>query len=445
MKKLLVISFAIVMSCCAYASAPTPNNGDTLAPLLQKAMPAVVNIAVRGQMKGVQVQLGGNQPNISVKPKFAAVGSGVIVDANKGYIVTNAHVVKDAKIIIVTLNDKRRVQGKLIGADTKSDIAIVKINAKHLTAIPLGNSTKLKVGDYVTAIGNPFGLGQTVTSGVISGLNRSGLGIEGYENFIQTDAPINPGNSGGALLDMHGDLIGMNTAIISPYASGGGSVGIGFAIPVNMIKEVMSQIVKYGKVEHSLLGVIVQNISPALAEAFKFTGTEGALVAQVNPGSPADIAGLQQKDVIIKINNDKIRNATQVSNTIGLMRPKSKVSITILRAGKTLVLHAVTESMKKAKEEADKAPKSILSGLALENFSQLTNNQQTDGVRIMGVDDFSVAYSYGLRPGDVIVEAANQPVASIKELKRIAAQHPDKLLLRVQRGPGAGIYVVLER
>ncbi len=443
MKKLLVIFAAIAFATGIYAHIPAGAQ-NTIAPMLKNVMPAVVNVAVRGRLKGIHVQLDKKGPNVNVAPKFAGVGSGVIIDAKKGYIITNAHVVKDAKVIIVTLNDQRRLMGTVIGSDEKSDIAVIKINAKHLMAIPFGDSDTLKIGDYVTAIGNPFGLGQTVTSGVVSGLHRSGLGIEGFENFIQTDAPINPGNSGGALVNMQGQLIGINTAILSP-ADMGGNVGIGFSIPSNMSKTVVKQIIKYGKVEHSVIGVLVQNITPALADAFNLPNTDGALVAEVNPGSPAKTAGLKSEDVIIKINGKNVYTASQISNTIGLMRPGSKISIAILRNKKAKTLHAVTQSIKEAKKTAADNGKSILSGLALQNFSRLIDGKPVNGVRVVGIDDFSNAYSYGLRPGDVIVEAENQQISNMQQLKKTAAEHPNKLLLKTQRGPGSGIYVVLEK
>lgn len=444
MKKLIVILAAIIgLTANIYAGTPTKTNNATLAPMLKNVMPAVVNISVRGQLPPINVPIKPNQ-SVKVTPRFAGVGSGIIVDAKKGYIITNAHVVKDAKIIIVTLNDQRRLQGTLVGYDKKSDIAIIKIRAKHLSAIPFGDSDNLKVGDFVTAIGNPFGLSQTVTSGVVSSLNRSGLGIEGYENFIQTDAPINPGNSGGALIDMHGNLIGMNTAIISPYSSGG-NVGIGFAIPSNMCKNVMLQIIKYGKVEHSMLGVIVQSITPTLADAFNLHNTQGALISQVNPGTPAAIAGLQQEDIITKLNGKPVSTSFQVSNTIGLLRPGTKITLQILRNGKTKTIHAVTESMKKAKAEAKNAPKPLLAGLSLRNYNQLIDDKQITGVQIVDVNDFSVAFSYGLRPGDVILTANNQSITNIQQLKKIANANPDKLLLKIQRGHGSSIFVVLEK
>jgi serine protease Do len=448
MKKLFLAALLLVISL-AQANLPVAFSGKTMAPMLKNVMPAVVNISVRGIMAPMHVAYsaspGAPAQDVVVSPKFAGSGSGVIVDAKQGYILTNAHVVKDAKIIVITLKDGRTLRANFVGGDEMSDIAILKVNAKHLTAINLGDSSKLKVGDFVAAIGSPYGLNQTVTSGVISGLGRSDLGIEGYENFIQTDASINPGNSGGALVDMQGRLIGMNTAILSPDQSGG-NIGIGFAIPVNMCKSVMYQIVKYGKVEHSLLGVSVQNVTPSLEEAFHLPNTEGSLVAQVNPGTPAAKAGLRPKDVILKINNEAILNASQVSTTIGLMRPGTRVTLLIRRGRSTLTVNAVTMSLDKAKEMSARAPKQLLDGLVLKEYDQLENNRQVRGIQVKYVDDFSVAYSCGLRPGDVIIAANDKSIMTIEQLKKIASKNPDQVLLQVERGIGGGvIYLVLEK
>ncbi|KPJ67920.1 MAG: hypothetical protein AMJ43_02205 [Coxiella sp. DG_40] len=466
MKKITVVILCLLVNLLAINTYATTSSTaaalighNTLAPMLKKAMPAVVNISVRGQLPPIILpyeQIPDNlkpeapqpgmpfSPDIKVTPKFEGVGSGVIVDAEHGYILTNAHVVKDAKIIIITLNDGRHLEGKVLGADEPSDVAVIQVKAKHLDAISFADSDKLKVGDFVAAIGNPFGLSQTVTAGVVSGLGRSQLGIEGYENFIQTDAPINPGNSGGALVDMQGELVGINTAIVSPY-SVGGSVGIGFAIPSNMAESVMEQIIKYGKVEHSLIGIIVQNVTPSLSDALHLTNTKGALVSQVLPSSPADDAGIMVKDVIIALNGKSIDNAFQVGTTIGLLRPGTKINLKIIRNGKIENVYPVTISPKKVKEIQENVQKPLLNGLSLRNFNQLENDQQITGVQVIDVDEFSLAYSSGLRPGDVILSANEQSITNIDELKKTAARHPDSLLLKVNRKDGGDIFVVLER
>jgi serine protease Do len=442
----LTISFSI------YA-ALMPATDTSLSPVLAKTMPAVVNISVRGQLPPIRINIGSGGPmqnggnqgqQVQVTPRFEGAGSGVIIDARNGIILTNAHVIKDSKIIIVTLDDGRKMQGRILGADPSSDIAIIQINAKRLTAIPFGDSDEVKVGDFVAAIGNPFGLSQTVTSGVISAMGRGNLGIEGYENFIQTDAPINPGNSGGALINMQGKLIGMNTAIITPTPMGG-SIGIGLAIPSNMCKSVTEQVLKYGKIEHSLLGVVVQNITPALAETMKLPSTQGALISQVSSDTPAAKAGLQVGDVILKLNGKLVHSAYQVSTTIALLYPGTPISMEVLSNGKIKAVNTTTMSAKKEMQMQAAVQKPLLAGLSLRNFSQLVDNQEIAGVQILDVDDFSVAYSSGIRPGDVILAAAGQKVSNIAELKDIANKHPDSILLQVRRGTTGTMFTVLER
>lgn len=431
----------------ALASIPANLSNETLAPMLKQVMPAVVNLSVRGQLPSIHLPpLAEDMPGFKFTPKFSSLGSGVIVDAKNGYVLTNAHVIKDAKVIIVTLKDGRRLPGKLLGKDEKSDVAVVQIKAKQLEELKFGNSDDLNVGDFVATIGSPFGLNQTATSGVISALNRSDLGLEGYENFIQTDAPINPGNSGGALVNMKGELIGMNTAIIAPSGIGG-NVGIGFAIPSNMCKSVLQQIIKYGKVEHSILGVMVQNISPALADAMKLPDSKGALITQVNPDTPAAKAGIKTKDVVISVNGKPVRNAFQIRTMIGLMRPGSEVTLQVRREGKLRAVKAVTISVEKAKKQAESLDKPLLYGLSLKDFDLLDNTQHISGVEVLYVDDYSVAYSSGLRPGDIILSANNQPVTSINKLQEIAKKSPNRLLLKVKQGGilGGDIFLVLEK
>jgi serine protease Do len=418
----------------------------SLAPMLKDVLPSVVNIDVRGEFSIANLPMleqnkGKSKKNIPFNPKFEDLGSGVIIDADKGYIITNAHVIRDADSITVTLKDGRTVQAKVIGFDVPSDIAVIQIKTKRLTAITIGDSDKLNVGDFVCAIGSPFGLEQTVTSGVISGLERSNLGIEGYENFIQTDAPINPGNSGGALLNMKGELIGINTAIIAPAP---GSAGIGLAIPSNMAKGVTEQLIKFGKVKRGIMGVMVQEITPALAEVMGLKNTEGALISQALQGTPAYDAGLHSKDVIVKINDKPVHSATQVSNTISLMQIGSEAHLQVIRSGKPVDLKVKIADPEVLKKEQIEAPKLILSGLALKDFSQLIDNEQISGVQVLYVDDSSVAYSSGLRAGDVILSAQNHPVTTISELQEAAHKNPQQLLLEVKRGMGGSIFLVLE-
>lgn len=313
--------------------------GGTIAPMLEQVTPAVVNISVLSQAPQAEnpllrdpffrrfFNLPDQMPQS--RPQVSA-GSGVIVDARNGYVVTNNHVVENAQEIAVTLKDRRRLRAKLIGRDAATDIALLQIKAEGLTALPLGDSDRLQVGDFVVAIGNPFGLGQTVTSGIVSALGRSGLKIEGYEDFIQTDASINPGNSGGALVNFQGELIGINTAIIGPA---GGSVGIGFAVPVSIVRSVTEQLREYGEVRRGRLGVAIQDLTPDLAESMSLKGDEGALIAKIERGSPADSGGLRSGDVVIAVDGRPIRSATDFRNRIGLLRVGTPVQLTVMREG----------------------------------------------------------------------------------------------------------------
>jgi Do/DeqQ family serine protease len=325
----------------AQAGAPVPEVGGvvpSLAPMLARVTPGVVNIAVRGRVR--------EQNPLAQDPFFRrffdlpqgqqqeretqATGSGVIVDATRGYILTNGHVVENATRIEVTTKDNRRLTAKLVGRDSDTDVAVLQIPADNLTAVPMGESDQLQVGDFVLAIGNPFGLGQTVTSGIVSALGRSGLGIEGYEDFIQTDASINPGNSGGPLVNLRGQCVGINTAILAP---GGANIGIGFAVPIDMARRVMDQLIRYGEVKRGRIGVAIQDLTPDLAQAMSTTHTSGAVIARVEPGSPADRAGLHSGDLVVAVNGVAVRSGTELRNTIGLTRIGSDVDLTIDRRG----------------------------------------------------------------------------------------------------------------
>jgi Do/DeqQ family serine protease len=338
-----ILAFALVVSLLplpALAGMPVVGSDGqvpSLAPLVKQVTPAVVNIAVKGRVKVDNPMLSDpffrqffDLPEGPVEREVQAAGSGVIVDARAGYVMTNGHVVEHADAIVVTLKDNRRFNAKLVGVDSGTDIALLKIDAQNLTAMAIGDSDHLEVGDYVLAIGNPFGLGQTVTSGIVSALGRSGLGIENYENFIQTDASINPGNSGGALINLRGELVGINTAILAPS---GGNVGIGFAVPINMAKSVMQQIVAHGEVRRGRLGVQVQDVTPDLAEAMRLTVDGGAVVSQVEAGSAAKRAGLQAGDVILAVDGQPVRGASDLRNRIGLMPIGRNIDLTILREG----------------------------------------------------------------------------------------------------------------
>lgn len=409
----------------SFADFPPAVSGQpipSLAPMLEKVMPAVVNIS------SAQTQVSDNpllnDPffrrffNIPDR-KTQSRGSGVVVDATQGYVITNNHVIDNATEITVTLQDGHDLQAKVIGTDPETDVTLLKIPADNLTALPLANSDLLRVGDFVVAIGNPFGLGQTVTSGIISALGRTGLNIENYEDFIQTDASINPGNSGGALVNLRGELVGINTAIIAP---GGGNVGIGFAIPSNMVHQVTQQLVQFGKVQRGTLGITLQPLTTDLAAAFGLDNNKGAVVREIERGSPAQQAGLQPGDVITAINNQPISKVSDVRNRVGLLRVGDKVAITIIRKGRTLRLAAVlTDSGHLNGEEISE----YLAGALLKNT--------IDGVQVHEISKGSVAWRVGLRQKDMIIGINRQKVANLEDLKQLLARVSLPLTIRLLR------------
>src|SRR2546423_664908 len=341
----LMSGAAVVMPAppAAFAAAPIPELGGapvpSLAPMLARITPGVVGVSVRGRVREENPLLQDpffrrffNLPQRQQQEEreTQATGSGVIVDAQNGYILTNGHVVDNATKIEVTTKDNKRFTAKLVGRDTEADVAVLQIPAQNLTAVPLGDSDRLQVGDFVLAVGNPFGLGQTVTSGIVSALGRSGLGIEGYEDFIQTDASINPGNSGGPLVNLYGQVVGINTAILAP---GGGNIGIGFAVPINMARRVMDQIIRYGEVKRGRIGVAIQDLTPELAQAMGTQQTEGAVIARVESGSPAEQAGLRTGDLVVAANGTAVHSGTQLRNMIGLARIGDQVTLKVDRRG----------------------------------------------------------------------------------------------------------------
>ncbi len=425
---------------------------SSLAPMLQKVLPAIVNI--RAQIKitdfnmlaQLQKEQKDNDISGPIPDRVLSVASGVIVDADKGYILTNAHVVNDAQSVIVTLSDGHRYPAKIVGIDKPSDVALLQIKAKNLTAITISNSSTLKVGDAVAAIGNPFGLSQTVTSGIVSALGRTTLGIESYENFIQTDAPINPGNSGGALINMEGQLVGINTAILAPGRDngGGGSVGIGFAIPSNMAKSVMLQLIQYGDVKRGALGIAAQDVTPELATAFNLNVPKGAVISQVMLNSPAQKAGLEVGDVITAINGNEVKNGNDVVSVVAFMRVDSKAKLTIVRQNKPMTFNVTLSDPKKTKETSE-ATDPFLFGVSLKNFSLFSSiHGNVKGVLVVSVDEDSNAAHSDLHQGDVITSANQQKISSIEDLQKIANSAKQTLLLNVLRGPGA-VYLVINR
>jgi serine protease Do/serine protease DegQ len=425
-------------------SEPTPHNLPTIAPMLARVSPAVVNISVTGTMAVAQNglyndpffrQFFGLQGQQAPQEHFQAVGSGVIIDAAHGYVVTNNHVVKNAKTIQVTLKDHRTFTAKIVGTDPQTDIAVLKIPAQHLVAMPLGNSAQLRVGDYVAAIGDPFGVGQTATYGIVSALGRTGLGIENYENFIQTDASINPGNSGGALVNMAGQLVGMNTAILS---QSGGNVGVGFAIPVDMVRTIAQELINHGKVTRGELGVLVQNLTPSLAQAMGISVTQGAVVSEVLPGTPAQKAGLKAGDVIIKLNGEMVPSSSELRNKVAELGPNTKVELTYLRDGHPRTV-GVTLALKQARSASGSSSQAtgFLSGITVGPIPQDSPDYgQIRGVYLEQVQPGSEAASAGLQPGDIITSVDHRPVTNAAGLNAAVRSHQKgrPMLLTVRRG-----------
>jgi serine protease Do len=439
----LFFYYCMLFSINSYASTPPVNL--SLAPMLQKVLPAIVNIRADikitdlATLNRLQQERGVPLSNGEIPDTYLSVGSGVIVNADKGYILTNAHVVNDAQSITVTLGDSRHYTAKLIGLDKPSDIALLQIKAKNLQSIPISNSNNLNVGETVLAIGNPFGLNQTVTSGIVSALGRTSLGIENFENFIQTDAPINPGNSGGALIDTQGALVGINTAILAPER---GSVGIGFAIPSNIAQSVMNQLIQYGDVKRGTLGIGAQDITPDLASSFNLPNTNGAAITLVKVGSPAEKAGLEVGDIITTINNTEVKNANDVVNSIGFSRVNSKVNIDFLRRNKHQSVSAVLTDPKQLKD-ASTATNPFLYGVSFNNFAlHSPMHGEIQGVLIVSVEPDSHAWQADLRAGDVVTSANHQKITNTVELQNAAAAAKNSLLLNVLRGPGAVFLVI---
>ncbi len=427
------------------ARAVMPSDAvPTLAPLVKEVSPAVVNIATHGT---VEVERNpffddpffrrffGDQPQQQPQQRQTqSAGSGVIINAAKGYILTNSHVVAKADEIIVTLTDRRQFKAELIGHDLGTDVAVLKVDPDGLTALKMADSENLEVGDYVIAIGNPFGLGQSVSSGIVSALGRTGLGIESYENFIQTDASINPGNSGGALVDLHGRLVGINTAIIAP---GGGNIGIGFAIPINMVRQIMDQLIEFGEIQRGRIGVQIQDLTPELAKEFNVDHDGGALIAQVLPESPAAKAGLSSGDVIISVNSKAVRSGSDLRNFIGLLRVGARVDLQVVRDGEELSIDLKVGAIEEARLEAsNEAPK--LKGAAFGAIPQSSPFfDRVKGVYVVSVVADSPAWESGLRGEDVITSVNRQPVTDPGELMAIAAQGGGSLLLNIIRGDGS--------
>ncbi len=420
----------------------------SLAPMLKQVTPAVVNIATEGRVRQ-QNPLGPlfddpffrrffDVPDMPREQKTQSTGSGVIVDAQRGLVITNNHVVANSDRITVTLRDGRHLSAKLVGTDPETDVAVLKIPAENLTALKIANVDQLQVGDFVVAIGNPFGLGQTVTSGIISALGRSGLGIEGYENFIQTDASINPGNSGGALVNMRGELIGINTAI---FSQSGGNIGIGFAIPIDMASKVMDQLTEHGSIKRGYVGAQLQDLTPDLAKAFTISESSGAVIVSVVQGSPAAEADLKQGDVVVALDGKPVSGAASVRNRVGLMRIGDKVDLDVVRNGKHQHI-TVSIAQRQAGRGGEGGLNPRLEGAS---FGEIPRNHpafgEADGVFVETVDRGSRAWTGGLRPSDIIMSVNQMGIQGLGEFKR-AIQGGDRLLLQVLRGDAVSFIVL---
>jgi Do/DeqQ family serine protease len=427
----IAVISALLLAGAARADIP-PLNPDgsipSLAPLLERVTPAVVNIAVLSRSPEQENPLFQDPffrrffglPD-RPQPRLSA-GSGVIVDAVKGYVLTNHHVIQGAQEVVVTLKDRRQLQAKVVGSDAGTDIALLQVEATDLNALPFGDSEALRVGDYVLAIGNPFGLGQTVTSGIVSALGRTGLNIEGYEDFIQTDAAINPGNSGGALIDLRGELIGINSAIIGPS---GGNVGIGFAVPSNMARAVMAQLIKYGEMRRGRFGATSQDLTPDLARALGLSVNEGVVIVEVTAGGPAQRAGLRRGDVVTHVNGHKVRSSADLRNQIGLLAPGEPVELRVIRDGQTRTIRARIEEVPGGRARATQAVPELAGAAVGDN---------EDGVVVVTVERGSPAWNHGLRPGDIIAGVNRHPVRTARELLAALSQATRPIVLNVVRG-----------
>jgi len=452
LKKALLLGFLFVIAGSpTHAAIPAFMNEKplpSLAPILEKVTPAVVNIATKNMAQQRENPLLQDPffrrffqiPNTPRKRSTQSLGSGVIVDASKGFIITNHHVIDKADKITVTLRDGRSFNAKVVGNDPESDVAVIQIKADRLTDLHIANSDNLRVGDFVIAIGNPFGLGQTVTSGIVSALGRSGLGIEGYEDFIQTDASINPGNSGGALINLRGELIGINTAIIAPS---GGNVGIGFAIPSNMAVNLKDQLVKFGKVRRGQLGISVQDLTPELAQAFNLRIKQGVIISQVATNSPAERAHLRPGDIVLSVNEKLTKNSASLRNSLGLLSIGDEAILQILRNGEQQLATIIIGKRKVTSVDGARVH-SQLDGVHLSNLSdddQLYNIKH--GIKVVEVASHSKAWLNGLRKGDIITQANRTPVRNIFELVNTTKKRRTKsLLLNIQRGNSAFFLII---
>ena len=430
----------------ARAALPVSVDGQqlpSLAPMLEKVTPAVVNIATRGATKRrIEIPFSNDPffqrffdlPSIERIQQTSSLGSGVIVDAKNGYILTNNHVIKDAFEITVTLSDGREMQAEILGRDPDTDIAVLQVQADKLTRVPIGDSGRLRVGDFVVAIGNPFGLGQTVTSGIVSALGRSGLGIESYEDFIQTDASINLGNSGGALVNLRGELVGINTAIFGGSDGSRGNIGIGFAIPINMAHDIMQQLVEHGEVKRGRLGAQGQDLTPQLAQAFDLALTSGVVITQIEIGSPAHKAGLQVGDVVVEANGRKIRSAGDMYNLVGLLRIGQSVELVLYRQGKRVNLTVVIQAIEIPIVEGSRWNEKLAGAKIGEIHESSSQRGMISYLQVIEVERDSNAWEAGIRKGDILYSINKQLIRNHDEAFEAIESNQRGMILNIQRG-----------
>ena len=438
---ILMIGLTATASTKLWAALPALVDDQplpSLAPMLEQVTPAVVNISTVSVIRSEEHPLLRDPffrrffdiPRQRERRKNQSLGSGVIIDARNGYVLTNHHVIDKADEVRVTLHEGRVLKAKVLGADPETDVAVLQIPAENLQALSLADSDKLRVGDFVVAIGNPFGLRQTVTSGIVSALGRSGLGIEGYESFIQTDASINPGNSGGPLVNLRGELVGINTAILAP---GGGNVGIGFAIPVNMARVIKEQIVQYGSVNRGVFGIAIQELTPDLARALNVKQRSGAVVAEVRDKSAAERAGVIVGDVIIAINDRPVMNGSDLRTQLALLRIGDRVRLKMIRNGRERNLTAQIGDPFENYTPGSKVSR-FFRGALLNEIRDETPLGEVSAIAVGPVKEDSNAWNIGLRPDDVIIEANRQRVHDLDDLRKISRAKDGIWALKLRRG-----------
>ena len=434
-----LILLLLIAAPAAPAALPLNLKGvPTLAPMLAQVTPAVVNISVitRSPMEDNPLfrdplfRRFFNIPDTPSRGEQSA-GSGVIVDRARGYVITNHHVINNAQEVVVTLKDRRALKARLVGTDPGTDIAVLKIDAQNLAELKIGDSDAMNVGDFVVAIGNPFGIGQTVTSGIVSALGRTGLGIEGYEDFIQTDASINPGNSGGALVNLAGELIGINTAIIGPSGS---SAGIGFAVPSNMLRTVMEQIIRFGEVRRGRVGVVTQDMTHELAQSLAAGSADGAVVIKVEPGSPADKAGLKPRDIVTSVNGKAVRGSADLRNRMGLVPVGEEVELRVRRGARPLSLRLRIGELYTMTEIPGQAVPQ-LAGVRVSNIEPgMPLHGMVEGAIVTRIEANTPGAKTGLRPGDVLYAVNRRRVRSVAELLAALTQAERPLRIFLLRG-----------